>query len=122
MKSRQNPTTPINQVNIIKLTLPEPPTWMQMATKLHNDGRKEFRRVCSIARICAQSIVFPDDRSFFALIDRMKIVQKDSPSLNFAIDQIEDVYNEVYSLPEQVDPCALADVIPFPMSVQGGGK
>ena len=103
--------------NIIQFPSTEPPTWMQMATRLHDEGREEFRQVCFIAEISAQKVTFPTDRSFFALIDRMKIVQQDSPTLNFAIKQIEEVYNEVYPPSIQEDASCFAEIIPFPMEV-----
>ena len=106
--------------NIVKFPSPEKPTWRQMATRLHNDGREEFRQVCCIAQISAQNVTFPNDRSFFALIDRMKIVQTDSASLNFAIKQIEKEYNKAYSISNQEDagPLDLAEVISFPGNKQ----
>ncbi len=115
-------TTPINQGNIIQLTPPNAPTWMQMAKRLHNDGHKNFRRVYSIARITAQEVAFPRDNSFFALIDNMELIKNSSFEFNFAIDKIEEIYNEAYSLSIQEDHSPLADVIPFPMSVKGGAK
>jgi len=113
---RQSLSQVTSTSNIIQFTAPKLPTWMQQATRLYNDGREEFRQVCHIAQICAQNVAFKTDRSFFAFIDRMKIVQKDSSKLNFAIKNIEEVYNEVYQ------PSCQAEIIPFPMSVQGGGK
>ena len=106
--------------NVIKFTLPEPPTWMQMAKRLHDDGREEFRYVCHIAKICAQDIVMPNDRSFFALVDRMKIVETDSSRLEFAIREITAEYNKAYSISNQEDagPLDLAEVIPFPGNKQ----
>lgn len=111
--------------NVIKFTLPEPPTWMQMATRLHNDGRlDEFRQVCSIATIRAQALAFPDDRSFFALIDRMKIVETDSASLDFVTKRIKEVYGGVYPISDHgpVEPSELADVIPFRADEQEVGQ
>jgi len=114
--------TPINQGNIIQLTPPNAPTWMQMAKRLYNDGHKNFRTVCYIARITAQKVAVPTDDSFFALIDNMASLKKSPFWLNYAIDEIEKVYNEAYFLSNRADSSNQGDVIPFPMSVQGGAK
>jgi hypothetical protein len=56
-----------NVLNIEEIRFRKSP-WMRMATKLYNDGREEFSIVCHVARLCAQSLAFPRDNSFFALI------------------------------------------------------
>ena len=116
----EHPTLSQVTTNIIQFPSHETPTWMQMAKRLHADGREEFRYVCHIAKICAQDIVMPNDRSFFALVDRMKIVETDSSRLEFAIREITAEYNKAYSISNQEDagPLDLAEVIPFPGNKQ----
>ncbi|WP_020585625.1 hypothetical protein [Desulfobacter curvatus] len=114
----KHPATPINQANIIPFH--QNPTWQQQAKRLHDDGHEEFSRVCSNVRMTAQFAAFPRDDSFFALIDNMERLKKSPFWLNVAVEKIEEIYNEAYSISERVDPSQLADVVPFPMSVQGG--
>lgn len=116
MKSNQNPTTPINQGKIVQLNAHKSSTWLQKATRLHNDGHEGFNMVCCAARLGAQNLAFPRENSFFALIDNMKFIEKSSFEFNYAIEEIQKIYNEAYSISERVDPSQLADVIPFPKS------
>lgn len=109
MKQNQNPTTPIIQFAPRKQS-----TWLQQAKRLHDDGREEFGEVCFIARLGAQNLAFPRNNSFFALIDNMRFIEKSFFEFNYAIEQIEDVYNKAYSISERTGSHQLADVIPFP--------
>ncbi|NWH06852.1 hypothetical protein [Desulfobacter latus] len=96
--------------NIVQLPSSKTPTWRQMVTRLHNDGREEFRRVCNVAQICVQTISFPQDHSLSVLLDRMELIKDSSLDLCYAIKKIEEFYNEAY-------PSCLAEIIPFPVEV-----
>lgn len=86
---------------------------MQNVINLYNNGHEDFRIVCSIARIAAQGVAFPDDNSIFAFKENMAYLERAPFWRDYAIGQIEKVCNGIYFRSSQEDSSHLADVIPF---------
>ena len=122
MNDKSQDRNNLEECKVVKLIRPEPLTWMQMAKRLHKDGHKGFGRVCFSARLSAQEIAFPRDETFFALISNMELLKQSPFWLDYTINKIEEIYYEAYPIPTLDKSFHLADIIPFPMSVQKGGK
>lgn len=111
MKPCQKPTASINQDNIVQFTPPKPPTWMQQAKRLHDEGNKKFSGACIIAECEAMFVGVRWGRSLEALFENMETLKKSPQRLLTAIQGIQEAYDEAYH-----HKCV---VIPFP-SVKGG--